>query len=183
MKMKVSSLLVLLTLGFEFAICQAKDYYKTLGLSDSASVAEVKKAFRQMAKTLHPDKCKEEGAEARFREILEAYEVLSDEDKKRQYDRHRKGPKTGSNSHNFGGGTRAQDFNFDFSELFRQFEEDIFNAGPNKESKKDHYRSHFGSHFKNHAKQSGGFFEMDDFFHVSRNLPLTNIAMNYMLER
>lgn len=167
--MRVTATLVLLiSLALE-AICQTKDYYKILGLNDTASIPEVKRAFRNLAKKLHPDKNDELDAEAKFREILEAYEILSDEDRKRQYDaaksRHGFGNK--GRHFDFGGGTRAQNFHFDFTELFKQFEDDIFNAaGPRAEAMKGHYRAHFGSHFNNHAKHSGGgFFDMDDFLH------------------
>ena len=101
----------------------AEDYYKTLGLKDTASIPEVKKAFRTLAKTLHPDKNKEPGAETKFRKVLEAYEVLSDEDKKREYDAMRRGgggSRSGSNFNSFGRGTRARNFDFDFDELFKQ---------------------------------------------------------------
>ncbi len=63
-----------------------KDYYKTLGVEKTASDAEIKSAFRKLAKEYHPDKNKEAGAEAKFKEIGEAYAVLSDETKRRNYD-------------------------------------------------------------------------------------------------
>ena len=64
-----------------------KDYYESLGLKKDASEAEIKKAFRQQAKKFHPDvNPGNTRAEARFKEINEAYEVLSDSDKKARYD-------------------------------------------------------------------------------------------------
>ncbi|CAB3404707.1 unnamed protein product [Caenorhabditis bovis] len=63
-----------------------KDYYKTLGISKGASDDEIKKAYRKMALKYHPDKNKEPGAEAKFKEVAEAYDVLSDEKKKKIYD-------------------------------------------------------------------------------------------------
>ena len=65
-----------------------RDYYEVLGVSRSASEDELKKAFRRLAKQYHPDANKEQGAEARFVEINEAYEVLSDPQKRAAYDRY-----------------------------------------------------------------------------------------------
>src|SRR5215470_15378597 len=65
-----------------------RDYYEVLGVSRNASDEELKKAFRRLAKQYHPDANKEQGAEARFVEINEAYEVLSDSQKRSAYDRY-----------------------------------------------------------------------------------------------
>jgi len=68
-----------------------EDYYKTLGVSETASADEIKKAFRTLAKKYHPDKNKgDKQAENRFKEISAAYEVLSDPRKKAEYDTMRK---------------------------------------------------------------------------------------------
>ena len=64
----------------------AKDYYKTLGVDKNASDEDIKRAFRKMAKKYHPDVNKEEGAQEKFKEIGEAYSVLSDPTKRKQYD-------------------------------------------------------------------------------------------------
>lgn len=64
----------------------AKDYYKTLGVDKNASDEEIKRAFRKLAKQYHPDVNKEEGAQEKFKEIGEAYSVLSDPNKRKQYD-------------------------------------------------------------------------------------------------
>lgn len=64
-----------------------KDYYKTLGVEKTASQEEIKKAYRKLAKKHHPDANKGDGAaEAKFKEISEAYEVLGDEQKRKKYD-------------------------------------------------------------------------------------------------
>ena len=65
-----------------------KDYYKILGLARSATTDEIKKAYRKMALKYHPDKNKSAGAEERFKEIAEAYEVLSDKKKREIYDQY-----------------------------------------------------------------------------------------------
>lgn len=86
----------------------AKDYYNTLGISKSASDDEIKKAFRKLAHKYHPDKGG--GDEAKFKEINEAYQVLSDKQKRGQYDQF------GSAFDQAGGGGAGQGFGgFDFS--------------------------------------------------------------------
>ena len=65
-----------------------RDYYETLGVSRNAPTEEIKKAFRKLAMRYHPDRNREDGAEARFKEIGEAYEVLSDSEKRTAYDRY-----------------------------------------------------------------------------------------------
>lgn len=64
-----------------------KDYYQTLGVSRSASKEDIQKAYRKLARKYHPDVSKEPKAEAKFKEINEAYEVLKDPDKRQKYDR------------------------------------------------------------------------------------------------
>ena len=65
-----------------------KDYYKILGIPKTAKDDEVKKAYRKMALRYHPDKNKTIGAEEKFKEVAEAYEVLSDKKKRDIYDRY-----------------------------------------------------------------------------------------------
>ena len=63
-----------------------KDYYKILGVDRSASEADIKKAFRKLAHKYHPDVSKEKDAEAKFKDVNEAYQTLSDPEKKAAYD-------------------------------------------------------------------------------------------------
>src|ERR1700722_5805052 len=66
---------------------QFKDYYDTLGVKRVASADEIKRAYRKLARKYHPDVSKERNAEARFKDVQEAYEVLKDPEKRATYDR------------------------------------------------------------------------------------------------
>ena len=67
-----------------------KDHYAALGLGSAATLADIKKAFRQKASALHPDKNTASDAPERFRQVQEAYEVLSDTDQRQAYDDNRR---------------------------------------------------------------------------------------------
>ncbi len=88
------------------ATMNEKDYYAILGVSKDASAREIQKAFQQKARKLHPDVNKEPDAEERFKEVSEAYAVLSDEQKRARYDAMRSGnPFAGAPTANpYGGG-------------------------------------------------------------------------------
>ncbi|MDD3463637.1 MAG: DnaJ C-terminal domain-containing protein [Sulfurospirillaceae bacterium] len=79
----------------------SKSLYDTLGVSQDASSDEIKKAYRRLARKYHPDINKDEGAEEKFKEINAAYEILSDEQKRRQYDQHGDNMFGGQNFHDF----------------------------------------------------------------------------------
>lgn len=66
------------------------DHYSTLGLSPSATLVDIKKAFRLLASAYHPDRNADEGAPQRFRSVQEAYEILSDDTKRQAYDDNRR---------------------------------------------------------------------------------------------
>ena len=65
---------------------QFKDYYDTLGVSRGAPAEEIKRAYRKLARKYHPDVSKEKNAEAKFKDVQEAYEVLKDPEKRASYD-------------------------------------------------------------------------------------------------
>ena len=67
-------------------MAEKKDYYEVLGVQRDASKDEIKDAYRKLAMQFHPDRNKDAGAEERFKEISEAYAVLSDDQKRQQYD-------------------------------------------------------------------------------------------------
>src|ERR1700733_15356605 len=91
-----------------------KDYYSVLGVDKKASKDDIKKAFRKLAQKYHPDKG---GDEAKFKEITEAYSVLSDERKRREYDAYGQafpGGQSGAGASAGGGNPFA---GFDFSQF------------------------------------------------------------------
>lgn len=79
----------------------SKSLYETLDVSADASAEEIKKAYRRLARKYHPDINKDSGAEEKFKEINAAYEILSDEQKRRQYDQYGDSMFGGQNFHDF----------------------------------------------------------------------------------
>src|SRR3954468_23850645 len=96
-----------------------KDYYAALGVSKTASQAEIKKAYRKLARQHHPDANKGDAAsEEKFKEISEAYDVLSDESKRKEYDEARTLFGAGGFRVPRGGSGNGQGVPFDPSDLF-----------------------------------------------------------------
>ncbi len=109
---------------------QTKDYYKTLGIEKTASAEEIKKAYRRLAVQHHPDRNPDDAkaAEEKFKEISEAYEVLSDPQKRALFDRH---GYEGVKSSFRGGGFSWEDFHHqsEFEDLFGNIFESMFGMG------------------------------------------------------
>lgn len=97
-----------------------RDYYEVLGVAKGASADEIKKAYRKVAMQYHPDRNPgDKAAEEKFKEAAEAYEVLSDADKRAQYDRFGHAGVSGSNGRGgFGGGMNMDDIFSQFSDIF-----------------------------------------------------------------
>ena len=92
-----------------------RDYYEVLGVDNTADDKTIKKAYRKLARKYHPDVCEEEGAEEKFKEVSEAYAVLSDDEKRKRYDQF---------GHAGMDGYTAEDFyqNVNFEDIFQGFD-------------------------------------------------------------
>ena len=128
-----------------------KDYYKILGVPKSASQADVKKAYRTLAKKYHPDKTKgDKAAEEKFKDISEAYEVLSDDEKRKQYDQLGSNWRQYQNTGGYGG--RQEQYGGHGGGGFRGFEgDDMFGGGFS-----DFFQQFFGGGGGGFGQQQGG---------------------------
>lgn len=115
-----------------------KDYYQILGVSKSASAEDIKKAYYKLAHKYHPDK--DGGDEKRMKEINEAYQILSDKEKRNQYDRFGSafegGAGPGGFDYQWAWGKPGADFEFDVGDLGEMMEE-MFGFGGSRARKKD----------------------------------------------
>ncbi len=103
-----------------------RDYYEVLGVSKSASADEIKKAYRKVAMQFHPDRNPgDKAAEEKFKEAAEAYEVLSDQDKRAQYDRY---GHAGMNARGGFGGGQGMNMDDIFSQFGDIFGDDLFGS-------------------------------------------------------
>ncbi|KAL7128387.1 hypothetical protein ABFS83_14G313400 [Erythranthe nasuta] len=100
--------------GARLVVRADKDYYSVLGVAKNASKADIKSSYRKLARTNHPDVNKEPGAEQKFKDISNAYEVLSDDEKRSVYDRYGEAGLKGSS---MGGGDYTNPFDI-FDSLF-----------------------------------------------------------------
>src|SRR4051794_41181284 len=127
------------------------DYYKALGLSDKATADEIKKAYRKLAKANHPDSTGgDKVKEKRFKEISNAYDVLGDDKKRKQYDAIRAGgfrPDLGGGQYTYstpGGGPGVFDLGDLFSQFFGQAQGGAGPARPGGRVRVEHVDDAFG---------------------------------------
>ncbi|XP_023273787.1 dnaJ homolog subfamily B member 9-like [Seriola lalandi dorsalis] len=172
----------------EFILAK-RDYYDMLGVTKDVTDRQIKKAFHKLALKYHPDRNKGPDAEAKFREIAEAYETLSDDKMRQEYDQFGHGLLTGEGRRGGGGGgggnynfnQHYQSFNFNFDDIFKDYDtfgqqrhQHHFHSHSHTHShshsqSQAHQKRHFDSHFKAHREAmnkqrqfSGGLF--DDMF-------------------
>ncbi|XP_029010594.1 dnaJ homolog subfamily B member 9a [Betta splendens] len=149
-------------------ILAKKDYYDILGVPKDATERQIKKAFHKLAMKYHPDKNRSPDAEVKFRGIAEAYETLSDETRRKEYDQ------LGDNFEFFTGDAQGrhrqtvhQPFNFNFNDIFKDF--DIYSQNRHARQRRhfdEHSRSHRDSHsrHKRHFQGCFGGRAFDDMF-------------------
>lgn len=130
-----------------------RDYYEVMGLTKNATLEDIKKAYKKLAIKWHPDKNpnNKEEATQRFREIAEAYEVLTDETKRKAYD-----------TYGFDAPSHGTSFNFHSADdIFKHFFED---AGFDTNDDEDLFSAFFGKKGKKSKFGSFSLFDNDDLF-------------------
>lgn len=151
-------------------VASEDDYYTLLGVEKKSTKQEIQKAFRRLAKKYHPDKNKDKNAQDEFIKIVKAYETLSDEKKRKEYD----------NRSSLPGGQQwsTQGFNmneFDINEFFRQYEDQFMRHAPhhsfhheNAHHQHHHQHQQHQHHHQQHQyhhRTSFGGIDLDDLFH------------------
>lgn len=144
-----------------------QDYYEILGVKKDATKHEIHKAFRHMAKKYHPDKNKEKGAQDEFIKIFKAYETLSDEKKRKEYDDRSNASSNGS----FNGWHSTNGMNdFDMNDFFKQYEDQLFRHAQHFTHHHEAHQQninnhHHHQHHDHHNRFSFHGVNLDDLFH------------------
>lgn len=127
-----------------------RDYYEVLGVAKNASAAEIKKAYRKLAKKYHPDtNPNDRHAEERFKEVSEAYDILSDEEKRKMYDQFGHAAFSEGGPGGFGAGGNGYSYSRNNGNGYQEFH---FHTGDGNMNMDDFFSDLFGGAFKN-----GGF--------------------------
>ncbi|CAF2696276.1 unnamed protein product [Rotaria sp. Silwood2] len=143
-------------------IIAAKDFYAVLGVKRDATEKEIKRKFRQLALKYHPDKNQDPKAEETFRTIVEAYDVLSNRDKRRQYDM--QGDQSFRSSSNQ---DHSSDFHFNMHDFFKEFDAassqfyEAHHRAHNEAHQRAHNEAHQRAHQKAHQRAQQGFYDFD----------------------
>ena len=171
-----------------------RDYYETLGVPRNADGDAIKKAYRKLARQFHPDINKSSGAEARFKEVSEAYEVLNDPEKRKRYDalgaswksgqEFRPPPRSGGFNYGFQGGGQGPGKGFSFDNLggFSDFFEQLFGGG--RASGRRRQSSGVGDDWLGHAARGQDHeaeikISLEDAYHgVAKSLTVSGLEMN-----
>jgi curved DNA-binding protein len=159
---------------------QYKDYYKIMGLSRDAGKDDIKRAYRKLARKYHPDVSKEKDAEAKFKELGEAYEVLKDPEKRAAYDQLGADWKAGQDfrpppNWNEGFEFKGGGFTGGDSGAFSDFFEQLFGRSGYQPSFKEQY----GAHSRGQDSHAKIYIDLEDSFHEStRNISLSTPEMN-----
>jgi len=159
---------------------QYKDYYKIMGLSRDTSQDEIKRAYRKLARKYHPDVSKEKDAEAKFKELGEAYEVLKDPKKRAAYDQLGTNWKAGQDfrpppNWNEGFEFRGTGFTGDEAGIYSDFFEQLFgHAGFHSGD-----RGQYSIHARGQDSHATIYIDLEDSFHgATRNISLSTPEMD-----
>jgi len=159
---------------------QYKDYYKVMGLSREASQDEIKRAYRKLARKYHPDVSKEKDAEAKFKELGEAYEVLKDPEKRAAYNQLGADWKAGQDfrpppNWNEGFEFRGGGFTSDNAEAYSDFFEQLFGSAAFSSVG----RGQHGVHARGQDSHAKIHIDLEDSFHgATRNISLSAPEIN-----
>jgi curved DNA-binding protein len=159
---------------------QYKDYYKVMGLSREASQDEIKRAYRKLARKYHPDVSKEKDAEAKFKELGEAYEVLKDPEKRAAYNQLGADWKAGQDfrpppNWNEGFEFRGGGFTSDNAEAYSDFFEQLFGSAAFSSVGREQH----GVHARGQDSHAKIHIDLEDSFHgATRNISLSAPEIN-----